>query len=406
MRFPPPPAWHSRLRTIGVTGTNGKTTTTTWLAAALNAVAPPVARPTTVGHYLGDETFEVPRTYDGFIRLMDECLRRGGKYAAIELTSESLALGFAKAWPCEVGVFTNLTHDHLDAHGTPEHYLASKAQLFRSLPVGGTAVLNGCDESSDLLAEVTPPGVRVQRYGVLSRGEPSVPLDLCARKVVLDWTGTTAVCDGPAAFEPVEIRVRAIGDVFAENALAAVLGAVAMGVPLGIAIDAIGRAAPPEGRFEVVATKPYVVVDYAHTPDALERTVAAARRLTPEGATLTVIFGAGGNRDKNKRAPMGTAARAADKVVLTSDNPRSESPADIAKAIARGLVGHPGVSVELDRALAIQGALRGAKREDVIVICGKGHETTQTIGAESKHFSDQEVIRGVIGESGRRAQSR
>lgn len=391
-RVPAPPPFASAIATIGVTGTNGKTTTTAWIAAALRRLGGPVLRATTVGHFIDDERLELEKTYDGFVGAMRTLFDRGGRRAAIELTSEALAAGFARAWPCRVGVFTNLTHDHLDAHGSPEHYLASKAQLFVSLPAGGTAVLNAADPTWELLREVVPAGVEHRSYAVPARGAPQGEPDLVARSVDVSWSGTRVTLDARDASLPRSLSVRAVGDVFAENALAALLGAVAAGVPAEDAADAIASAPPPPGRFEVVHEGPWIVVDYAHSPDALARTVATARALAA-GAKLFVVFGAGGKRDKAKRAPMGEAARPADVVVLTSDNPRDEDPADIARAIAQGLVGHAGVRTELDRRAAIAGAVREARADDVILIAGKGHETEQAIAGETRHFSDVEIVR-------------
>lgn len=393
---PAPPEWHEKLFTVGVTGTNGKTTTTAWIAAALRSFARPVARATTVGFFVDEEELTVEKSYDGFLEGMRTALDRGGSHAAIELTSEALAHGFAVAWPCKVGVFTNLTHDHLDAHGTPEHYLASKAQLFVSLREGGKAVLNASDPVFDLLREVLPAGVPFTSYAVPTRGIAQGSPDLVAESVEVTWQGTVVRCRGKDGL-PTEVRVKAIGDVFAENALAAVLGAVAAGVSPEDAQRAIANAPPPPGRFEVISEKPWVVVDYAHSPDALARTVATAKKLASDGGgKLAVVFGAGGKRDKAKRAPMGEAARPADVVVLTSDNPRDEDPADIARAIAGGLKGHAGVLTELDRRKAIIDTIRKAAREDVILLAGKGHETDQTIGAETRRLSDVEVAVGAI----------
>jgi len=398
-QVPAPPAWQSSLFTVGVTGTNGKTTTTAWIAAALRSFGHPVARATTVGFFIDEEQMPYEKSYDGFIMGMKVALDRGGKYAAIELTSEALAHGFAAAWPCKVGVFTNLTHDHLDAHGSPEHYLASKAQLFVSLPEGATAVLNASDPVFDLLSEVLPKGVTRWSYAVPSRGAPQGEPDIVATSVTVDWQGTHVKCAvrDPSSGLPNELHVRAIGDVYAENALAALLGAVAAGVPPEKAKEALATAAPPPGRFEVIHEWPFVIIDYAHSPDALARTVAVARKLADrEGGKLAAIFGAGGKRDKAKRAPMGEAARAADVVVLTSDNPRDEDPGEIAHAIAAGLAGHPGVRTELDRRRAIVDTIRKADRRDVILVAGKGHETEQTIGAETKRLSDAEVALGGL----------
>lgn len=395
-RVPNPPVWAAQLFTVGVTGTNGKTTTTAWVAAALRVLSRPVARATTVGFFLDEEPFEIEKSYEGFIKGMRACVDRGGKHAAIELTSESLARGFARAWPCRVGVFTNLTHDHLDAHGSPEHYLASKAQLFVSLPAGGTAVLNASDENFPLLREILPPNVALKTYAVPSRGEVHGTPDLVAANVTVDWSGTRIECSSSDPTLPKEVRVRAIGSVYAENALAALLGAVAAGVDPQKAADAIAAAAPPPGRFEVIHEKPWVVVDYAHSPDALARTVRIAKGLTesgPAGARLFVVFGAGGRRDKDKRKPMGEAARPADVVLLTTDNPREEDPAVIARSIAEGLVGHPGRRTILDREEAIATAINEAGPDDVILIAGKGHETDMIVGDEVRHFSDVEVAK-------------
>jgi UDP-N-acetylmuramoyl-L-alanyl-D-glutamate--2,6-diaminopimelate ligase len=391
--LPPPPPWHGELATVGVTGTNGKTTTTTLVAAALGRVSAPIPRVTTLGFYVGDEKLELEGSYAAFIETLRLGRKRGARHAAIELSSEALGLGFFHAWPCRVGVFTNLTRDHLDRHGSPEHYLASKAQLFVHLPAGGAAILNGCDPASLLLAEVVPKGVRVLYYGVRSRGKPLVPLDLEASRVELSWKGTHAELRGSPALGrvPAVLQVGAIGDVFAENALAALCASIALGVPADAAASAIAAATPPAGRFEVVRHDPHVVVDYAHTPDALERTLAAARRLCP--GTLSVVFGAGGERDQPKRPMMGAAARAADRIFLTSDNPRAEDPAEIARAIGAGLGEHTGTEIVLDRREAITTAVRRARPGDVVVIAGRGHETEQHTGGERRLLSDAQVAR-------------
>lgn len=389
---------------MGVTGTNGKTSTTRWTAACLARLARPVAQTTTLGSFLDDTPFEVPRDFAGFMATMRAGLEAGGRFASIEVTSEALARGFARAWPCRVGVFTNLTHDHLDAHGSPEHYLASKAQLFVNLPAGGCAVLNGSDPASELLAEVIPGGVRVVRFAVPSRGEPAGEPELCAVEVEPTWEGTRVKLEGHGAMAnaPRALQLRAIGDVYAENALAALAAALVSGVPPEEAADALARAPVPKGRFEVVNGKeiegrgPRVVVDYAHTPDALGRTVAIARRLCR--GTLVVVFGAGGDRDREKRAPMGAAASHADRVVLTSDNPRSEDPAGIAAQIREGIDARVDVRLELDRRKAIWSAIRDAGEGDVILVAGKGHETEQTEGGHTLAFDDAAEARAALGQ--------
>jgi UDP-N-acetylmuramoyl-L-alanyl-D-glutamate--2,6-diaminopimelate ligase len=303
-----------------------------------------------------------------------------------------LSLGFARAWPCQLGVFTNLSLDHSDAHGSAEHYLASKAQLFMSLPEGGAALLNGCDPNAALLREVIDPSVDVAHYGLGSRGSAWAPLDLSATDVRVGLEGTRATLVGSARFRdlPAELEIRGVGQIFLENALAALGAALRLGVPAAAAVRALAHLAPPPGRFQVVRRAPDVVVDYAHTPDALERTLQTARGVCR--GSLCVVFGAGGERDRSKRPLLGAAARQADRVVLTSDNPRSESPARIADEIAAGLGSHPNVARELDRELAIRSAIAAAGPDDLVLIAGKGHELTQEIAGRKRPSSDVAIV--------------
>jgi UDP-N-acetylmuramoyl-L-alanyl-D-glutamate--2,6-diaminopimelate ligase len=393
MRAPPrAPEWASSLTSVGVTGTNGKTSTTGMVAALLGTLARPVARTTTLGCFLDDQRLDVPPHYDGFLATMQHCLAAGGRYAALELTSEALALGFANAWPCRVGAFTNLTLDHSDAHGSPEHYLASKAQLFMSLPARGTAVLNGCDENAQLLQEVLRPDVNVVRYGVASRGSAWGALDLAAEAAAPSLEGTSARLLPSARFPtlPARLELQMIGEVFVENALAALGCALSLGVDAQQAVQVLSAVPAPPGRFQVVKRKPCVVIDYAHTPDALVRTLATARQLCR--GKLTVLFGAGGDRDRAKRPLLGAAARVADRIVLTSDNPRSEAPQAIMAQIAAGIGQHASLEQEIDRARAIRLALQRASDDDVLVIAGKGHEQTQQVGEHVTPFSDVAIV--------------
>ena len=394
---PPPaaPPWASSLFSVGITGTTGKTTTAAMTAALLGELSRPVARVTTVGSFLDEERQDVPAHYAGFLETLRRCLERGGRYAALEFTSEALALGFAKAWPCRVAAFTNLSLDHSDAHGSPEHYLASKAQLFMALGPGGTAVLNGRDSAAQLLSEVIPAGVRVLTYGVASRGEAWSPLDLAAHSLEVSFEGTRFELEPCAHFPelPLSLRIRAVGEIFVENALAALAVALASGVPAAAAANALSRVPPPPGRFQLVRERPAVVVDYAHTPDALSRTLATARTLCR--GRLCVVFGAGGQRDRSKRPLLGVAARAADRVILTSDNPRHEDPQTIMAQIAEGLGEHTDVRRVVDRAGAIELAIRSAAPEDLLLIAGKGHELEQETAGVQIAFSDEAIVQSV-----------
>ena len=366
-------------------------------AALLAEIARPVARVTTVGSFLDDELLDLGSHYDGFLETMRRCLAAGGRYAAIELTSEALALGFARAWPCRVAAFTNLSLDHSDAHGSAEHYLASKAQLFMALRPAGVAVLNACDSAAVLLAEVIPDDVEVVRYGLPSRGEAWAPVDLAARAVRVSLHGTHFELAAVARFPelPAELAIRAVGEIFVENALAALACALVSGVPTAAAVAALSRVAPPAGRFQIVHQRPCVVVDYAHTPDALSRTLVTARSLC--AGRLSVVFGAGGERDRAKRPLLGAAACAADKIWLTSDNPRHEDPRSIMEQIATGLTEAKRgcVVCEVDRARAIQAAVREAGPDDLILIAGKGHEREQQTGNIKSAFSDEAIVRAV-----------
>jgi len=392
---PPPPAWAESLLSVGVTGTNGKTSTTGFIAGLLALVARPVAKITTLGCFLDDERLDVPAHYDGFLQTLERCWQNGGRFAAIELTSEALALGFAKAWPCRVAVFTNLSHDHSDAHGTVEHYLAAKAQLFMALQPGGTAVLNACDAGALLLRDVLGPKVDLIHYGVASRGAAWAPLDLTADQIELSWRGTRARLAPSERFPglPPQLELPAIGEIFVENALAALGAAIAASVPLAQAVVRLAELAPPVGRFQLLRERPYVVVDYAHTPDALTRTLVTARALCK--GELTLVFGAGGDRDRAKRPLLGAAARTADRIVLTSDNPRSENPLAIMSAVEAGIGPHADLVLEADRASAIRLAIGRAKSEDVVLIAGKGHELTQEALGVSSPFSDAAIAMQV-----------
>lgn len=397
--FPPPPPWSRRIFSFGVTGTNGKTTTTTYLASALARLHEPVLRVTTVGSFLGPRKLDVEPNYDGFVEGMKQALDAGAQRAVLECTSEALGAGFAKAWPISMGVFTNLTRDHLDSHGSPEHYLASKAQLFVHLPADGVAVLNAYDPASALLAEILPAGVCIVGYGLPSRSSsaPVLPVQMTAEAVKLDWDGVHATLRSaaPSVVAECEIHVPAVGEMYLENALGALAAARAAGVSLTDAVQAIEKSPRVPGRFEVVGKGPRAVIDYGHSPDALARTLTTARTLC--NGKLVVVFGAGGGRDRGKRPAMGQAARIADEIVLTSDNPRREDPRGIATEIQRGIGDHPAVRMNLDRKKAIEMALRGAGPADVVVIAGRGPETHQILAKGPRPLVDANVARRVLG---------
>ncbi|MCA9594617.1 MAG: UDP-N-acetylmuramoyl-L-alanyl-D-glutamate--2,6-diaminopimelate ligase [Myxococcales bacterium] len=396
----PPHAWAEPFFTFGVTGTNGKTSTSSLIASVLRAAGKRVLLETTLGYRLDDETLDVPRTLGGYVQAFEKAAQAGSKDAVVEVTSQALANGYARKWRFDLGVFTNLSRDHLDAHGSFEHYLASKAQLFVHLGPGRTAVLNAADETSLLLDRVTPPDVLRLWYAAPNRGPALHAVDLSAASIELSAAGTRARLEPSELAEALggELEVPLVGHVFAENALGAACAALRYGIDGHTVRRGLASCPQVPGRFEIIAREPIVAVDFAHTPDALARMCDSARALAGDHRVI-VVFGAGGGRDKEKRGPMGRAVgQRVDRAIVTNDNPRHEKPADIAKAVSGGCRkgGRAYVQVELDRRTAIRAALEAAKPGDVVVIAGKGHEPGQTIGNETLPFSDAETVRELL----------
>jgi UDP-N-acetylmuramoyl-L-alanyl-D-glutamate--2,6-diaminopimelate ligase len=395
---------HASMVTACVTGTNGKTTTTSMIEAIVALSGEPAARVTTVGAWVDGALVSEHATPEAFLRTVERAVAAGVKTIAVETTSQALMQGFAARWPPRVAVFTNLSRDHFDVHETGEAYLAAKAQLFMSLLPAGTAVLNAADPASALLDEVTPAGARRAAYAARPV-EPvcaALPLVLSAREVTVDRGGTHVDLEPSPLADALggRLDLRVIGAVHAENALAAAVAADALGYAPEVISRALAGFAGVPGRFERVCERPLVVVDFAHTPDALERTLSLARGLVrAEGGRVVAVFGCGGDRDQGKRAEMGrVAASGADQIVLTNDNPRGESPDRILDMIEQGIAEGGSRAVERipDRARAIEAAIHFAAEADIVVIAGKGHESTQTLDGLVTAFSDQAVARDVI----------
>jgi len=396
---PAPFAWAEPFFTVGVTGTNGKTSTTYLIASVFRASGHPVMSETTLGYLVGRESIDVPRTTRGFLSALGKAASAGIRHAVIETTSQALARGYAKMWRFDLGVFTNLSQDHLAVHGSWEHYLASKAQLFVHLAPGRTAVLNAFDPACAMIDRVLPTDVGRLWYGVSSRGEAHHAADLTAARIEVCPTGTRVELVPSAMADRLggALELSLVGDVFAENALAAAGASLAAGCAPESVRTGLRDCPVVPGRFEVVHHDPLVVIDFAHTPDALARILDTARRLASK--RVFVVFGAGGQRDQDKRRPMGRAVgERADTAIVTNDNPRHEDPATIAREVAAGCRqgGRAYVRVELDRATAIQQALEQARSGDVVVIAGKGHEQGQTIGDRTLPFCDVDVVKGIF----------
>ena len=355
-----------RLDLIGVTGTNGKTTVVRLLAQILEAAGRPADEMGTLtGARTTPEATEIQRR-------LSCSVAKGKRAVAMEVSSHALAQHRVDGCRFRVAVFTNLGRDHLDYHKTPEAYLAAKARLFTPDLSERAVVWTGPDAGRRLAAAATVP---VTEVGL---DEVQV-LELKPASSRFRWRGMA-------------IEVPLSGRFNINNAVLAAEAAMALGVDPAAAAGALAAAAPAPGRFEIIDEGQdfNVVVDYAHTPDALRAVLDAAREIT--GRRLWVVFGAGGDRDRGKRPGMGRAAAAADRVVVTSDNPRSEDPDRIIAEIVKGM-DRPPYLKEPDRRRAIRGAITGARGGDVIVIAGKGHETTQTIGSETIVFDDREMAR-------------
>ena len=399
----PAAAWASEMFSIGVTGTNGKTSTTHMIAAALRADGRSTLRIGTLGVDLDGAALPRGSDFAAFLATLQHAAARGCRHAVLEATSHGLAQGYARAWRFDLGVFTNLSPDHLKTHGSYEHYLAAKAQLFVHLGPGRTAVLNAADPHALFIDQATPSDVARKWFAAPTRGPKLREADLEAARISVAPTGTRVeLCASPQAEQLGGVlHTRMVGEVFGENAMAAALACLAAGVPAEAIVSGIAACPVVPGRFEVVIhgdDRPTVVVDYAHTPDALARTCASAATLAGERGRVIVVFGAGGNASADKREPMGEAVgRGAALAIVTSDNPRNEAPDAIAAMLVAGLERvQASYEVELDRARAITRAVSLARPGDVVVIAGKGHETGQQLRGRTLPFSDVGVVRALF----------
>jgi UDP-N-acetylmuramoyl-L-alanyl-D-glutamate--2,6-diaminopimelate ligase len=375
------------LQVVGVTGTNGKTTTAFLMHALLEADGRQAGLLGTVKSIVGGETRPVERTTPEAIELQRtfrEMLDAGDVACAMEVSSHALELHRADAIHFAAAIFTNLTQDHLDFHPTMEAYFAAKRRLFEA-PEPGVAVVNVDDPYGRLLAaELEHPVTFALDREAIYR----------ATAVDTGLSGSRFTVEAPNARHELNSPLRGRFNVY--NALGAFAAARELGIDATVAAQAIATAEQVPGRFQTVeeGQEFAVLVDYAHTPDSLENVLLAARGLTDN--QLHVVFGAGGDRDRGKRPLMGEiASRLADRVIVTSDNPRSEDPEAIIDEILAGA----GSSVRhiVDRRAAIAEAIAGARPGDVVVIAGKGHEQGQEFEAGRKiPFDDVQVAREVL----------
>lgn len=385
----------------GITGTNGKTSCSQWLAALLARAGARAGLIGTLGSgfpgALADSGNTTPDALE-VQRLLAEFKRDGARAVSMEVSSHGLVQGRVGGVAFRCALFTNLTHDHLDYHGSMEAYAEAKARLFE-VPTLETAVLNLDDVLGVQLAQrLAARGVRTIGYALTPAAVApgSVTQHLVAREIRFTPQGTHIVL--ASSWGEADVTLCPPGRFSVANALGVLGCLLAYGVPFVEAAALLEQLPEVPGRMQRIGgdSQPLLVVDYAHTPDAIEKVLQALRPVaSARGGQLVAVFGAGGDRDPSKRALMGAAAsRHADRIVLTSDNPRSENPATIIEAIRAG-VSIPCV-VEPDRGRAIVQAVRETASADVVLLAGKGHEQYQEIGGERRAFSDLACARAAL----------
>jgi len=377
-----------KLRLIGVTGTNGKTTTTYLLKAILEAAGFRTGLLGTIVYQLGDRAVPSTNTTPGPLELQRyfaQMVGEGLQWCAMEVSSHALAQGRIAGLELEAAIFSNLGSDHLDYHKTRDAYAAAKRRLFEALRPDGVAVLNVDDEYGRVLAE-TIPHRTVATYGVERSAKVSV------KHVACSWQGTVLVLDTPWGVVPVTTPLLGRHNIW--NIAAAATTLLALGLSGSAIQEGLASLEQVPGRLERIPNDAElnVLIDYAHTAEAMRLVLRSLRELTR--GRLIVVFGCGGNRDQTKRPVMGKmASRLADHVVVTSDNPREEDPLEIIRQIQAGFPpGFRQFEVVADREYAIATALAAARRDDTVLIAGKGHEAYQLFDHLSIPFSDREVV--------------
>ena len=390
------------LALLGITGTNGKTTTATILKQLLEAGGRRAGLMGTVEVDDGKDVTPAELTTPGVVEVAEILARMRAndcQATVMEVSSHALEQGRTQGLAFDVAIFTNLSGDHLDYHGSMEAYADAKAKLFAGLAPDALAVLNQHDQASHVMLK----DCRARAIGVLVGEKPPV-IDLSETLHVfpeaMDVDGMSLRFVSP--WGTGGCRVPLVGAHNAFNAGAALAAACGVGVDFDTALRGLSRVRSPRGRLEPVhqpADQLRVFVDYAHTDEAIVNVLRAIRDVVKTAGRLTVVFGAGGDRDRSKRPRMAKAAcAAADLVMVTSDNPRTEDPEEIVREIFAGVpdMERPRVTCEVDRAVAIERVIQEARSDDIIVIAGKGHEDYQIIGTTKRHFDDVEIARQAL----------
>src|SRR5574344_569 len=382
---------------IGVTGTNGKTTVTHLVQRIMETSGSDCGLIGTLGYKLSASsdykeakhtTPQAPELQRTLRMMKDEAKLHN---VAMEVSSHALVqnrVGFCKY---SGAVLTNLTQDHLDYHITMDRYFKAKAMLFERLKAGDFAVINVDDSYAKRFIDVLNPEVKLYTYGIKNDAT------LRDKDITFSPHGASFDCVTPNGEYKVQLSMNGMFSVY--NVLAALTVAYAMDLDIQKAIKTLEPMRCVAGRFEVVVHHPLVIVDYAHTPDGLQNVLNAAREITPTDKHLICLFGCGGDRDATKRPKMGAIAeKLADKVIVTSDNPRSEDPQQIITDILAGFKSLNEITVEADRGKAISLIKEIATNDDVVVIAGKGHEDYQILADKTIHFDDREEARKVFGD--------
>lgn len=383
-----------RLTLVGVTGTNGKTTVAQLLAQWTQILGHTSAVMGTIGNGLFGKTTEAANTTGSAIEIqssLDQFIRQGADFAAIEVSSHGLVQHRVEALSFAAAIFTNLSRDHLDYHHTMEEYANAKKRLFTELHTK-QQIINADDEVGAQWLAQLPDAIAVSCHPDY---QPTQKTWL--KLTALSFTSKGASIEFASSWGNGKLESRLIGAFNVSNLLVVTATLLALGYPLEKLTSTVSQLSGVCGRMEMItaAHKPTVIVDYAHTPDALEKALAAAR-LHCHGK-LWCIFGCGGDRDNGKRPLMAQIAeKLADKVIATDDNPRTEDPAKIMADIQAGFTNLAQVQIIHQRAEAIKTAIQSAVENDVILIAGKGHEDYQIIGTEKHHFSDQETAKNYL----------
>ena len=386
-----------KLNLIGITGTNGKTTVTHLVQKIIGAKFDgKCGLIGTLGYKLNvkDDYKEAKHTTPQAPELQSTLalmLEKDIKDVIMEVSSHALEQNRVGGCLFKGAVLTNLTQDHLDYHITMNNYFEAKAILFKTLKEGSFAVINADDEFSKRFLDVVPEGIKILTYGIKNSA------DIMAKDIEFVLKGAEFTLESKFGTQKVNLQMNGMFSVY--NILAAISTGIALEINLNDCIKPLESTKGVAGRFEVVVKEPLVIVDYAHTPDGLKNVLTAAREITPKDSNLICLFGCGGDRDSTKRPKMGAIAEElSDKIVITSDNPRSEDPQQIITDILAGLktINTQKVFVEPDRIKAIEILKTISTKEDVIVIAGKGHEDYQILKDKTIHLDDREEAKKVF----------